>query len=330
MLLTELLARNATNYGDEISLIELNPSVEDKTDLKWQEYELVEGGRSVHFRRELTWREFDDTANRVANMLRAKGIRKGEKVAILLMNCLEWLPIYFGILRSGATVVPLNFRYTSEEIEYCLNLADVSVLIFGTEFTERISPIKQMLSKIEQYIFVGMDVPEYAFSYEKENVKFPSDKPDVDIREEDDAAIYYSSGTTGFPKAILHTQSSLYSAAETEYAHHQQKKDDVFILIPPLYHTGAKMHWFGNLMSAGRTIILKGADPKWILETAASEKATIVWLLVPWAQDILEVIESGEIDLEHLDLHCWRLMHIGAQPVPPSLIHRWKTHFPHH
>jgi acyl-CoA synthetase (AMP-forming)/AMP-acid ligase II len=67
-----------------------------------------------------------------------------------------------------------------------------------------------------------------------------------------------------------------------------------------------------------------------ILDAVSSEKCTIVWLLVPWAQDILDAIESGKVSLSDYELSQWRLMHIGAQPVPPSLITRWKKYFPNH
>ena len=115
-----------------------------------------------------------------------------------------------------------------------------------------------------------------------------------------------------------------------EQAHHGQTKNDVFLCIPPLYHTGAKMHWFGSLASGGRAVLLKGTSPELIMQTASDEKCSIVWLLVPWAQDILDAIDRGEINLSELDLSAWRLMHIGAQPVPPSLIKRWKKIFPKH
>jgi acyl-CoA synthetase (AMP-forming)/AMP-acid ligase II len=90
------------------------------------------------------------------------------------------------------------------------------------------------------------------------------------------------------------------------------------------------MHWFGSLIVGSKAVILKGVKPQWILEAVSEEKATIVWLLVPWAQDILDAIESGEVNLKDYELDQWRLMHIGAQPVPPSLIQRWKNFFPHH
>jgi acyl-CoA synthetase (AMP-forming)/AMP-acid ligase II len=330
MLLTDLLEQNAECYADDTALIELNPVHDDAQNLKWQEYELVEAGHAAHYRRELTWKQFDDRADSFAGLLIDKGIKQGDKVAVLLMNCIDWLPIYFGILKTGAVAVPLNFRYTADEIAYCLELADAGTLVFGPEFIDRVNMVRGEIGFIKEFIFVGMDIPDYADSFEKLIDSYPPVKPDVTISEGDDAAIYYSSGTTGFPKAILHTQESLYSSAVTEQKHHLQTKDDVFLLIPPLYHTGAKMHWFGSLVSGSRAVILKGTDPKWIVETAAAEEATIVWLLVPWAQDILDAIEAGQVNLSELDLSKWRLMHIGAQPVPPSLINRWREYFPHH
>jgi len=80
----------------------------------------------------------------------------------------------------------------------------------------------------------------------------------------------------------------------------------------------------------GKTVLLKGAKPEYILEAASNERCTIVWLLVPWAQDILTAIENGSVNLADYQLDQWRLMHIGAQPVPQSLIRRWLEIFPHH
>ncbi|GHU62206.1 acid--CoA ligase [Clostridia bacterium] len=333
-LLADLLERNAQLYPNETALIELNPIHDDAKNLAWKEYELVESGHSAHYRSELTWLEFDAQANRVANMLHGIGVKPGDKVAVLLMNCIDWLPIYFGILKSGALAVPMNFRYTSEEIAYCSELAEVSVLFFAYEFLERVESVREQaeMKGIGRYLYVGINPPAWTTGFEGLAAEFPADRPDTaaEIRPGDDGAIYFSSGTTGMPKAILHSQEALFSAAITEWKHHNQTHEDVFLLIPPLYHTGAKMHWFGSLVAGGRTVLLKGTDPGWVLHTAAAEHASIVWLLVPWARDILDYIETRTGVLRGLELSAWRLMHIGAQPVPPSLINRWKKIFPHH
>ena len=330
MPITDFLERNAKEFGDEVCLVEINPELKEKHALTWKDYSLVEVTPYEEHRREMTWREFDEKANRFANLLLSKGLRRGEKVGILLMNCLEWLPVYFGVLKAGGIAVPLNYRYTADEIKYCLDLADVTVLVFGKEFIGRLESVFGELKKVEGMLFVGEDCPTFAESYELLAAAESAEKPAVSYDDEDYAAIYFSSGTTGFPKAILHRHKALMRAAITEQKHHSQTREDVFLCIPPLYHTGAKMHWFGSLVSGSRAVLLKGVSPRWILGAVSDEKVSIVWLLVPWAQDILDAIDSGEIKLSDYDLSHWRLMHIGAQPVPPSLIQRWMKVFPAH
>ena len=330
MPITDLLVRNAKLYGSDVALVEVNPEITEIRRVTWKEYELIEPNPECHYRREITWEVFDEKANRFANMLIQRGVRKGDKVGILLMNCLEWLPIYFGILKAGALAVPLNFRYTADEIKYCLDLAEVDVLVFGPEFIGRIEEIAEDISKKRLLFYVGEGCPSFAEHYDSLVANCASSAPNVTITDDDDAAIYFSSGTTGFPKAILHDHTSLMHAAKVEQKHHSQTRDDIFLCIPPLYHTGAKMHWFGSLYSGSKAVLLKGVKPKSIIETISNEGCTIVWLLVPWAQDILDAIDRGEINLADYDLAQWRLMHIGAQPVPPSLIARWKKIFPNH
>jgi len=330
MPITDLLIRNAKHYGMEVCLVEINPELREKQEKTWREFDLIEPKPAEQHRREMTWREFNDQANRLANYLLANGITKGKKVAILLMNCLEWLPIYFGVLKSGAVAVPLNFRYTADEIDYCLKLSEADALIFGPEFIGRIESIADRLGKIDMRLFVGEDCPSFAESYFSLTRPMPAKEPKVPLSDDEDAAIYFSSGTTGFPKAILHSHYGILTSCLTEQNHHGQTRKDNFLCIPPLYHTGAKMHWFGSLLAGSKAVLLRGVKPEWILRTVSEEKITIVWLLVPWAQDILDAIESGAVKLEDYELSQWRLMHIGAQPVPPSLIHRWLKVFPHH
>ena len=330
MTIIDLLEQNQLQYGSETALVEINPEFEPESRMTWRDYALVQPQPGEPFRREITWNDFNRKANQFANLLLTRGCSRGDKVAILMMNSIEWLPIYFGVLKAGAIVVPLNYRYTSEEIKYCLEKADCSMLVFGPEFIGRMEEICDRLPKIRHMFYVGEDCPVFADSYDRMITYCSTHAPKLTINEDDDAAIYFSSGTTGFPKAILHAHRSLIHSARTEQNHHKQTHEDVFLCIPPLYHTGAKMHWFGSLMVGGRAVLLKGTKPEWILKAASDEKCSIVWLLVPWAQDILDAIERGEVNLANYDLSAWRLMHIGAQPVPPSLIRRWLTVFPNH
>ncbi len=330
MPITEYLERHARLKPGEVSLVEINPANQPEKNTTWREFNLIEAAGGLRYRREMTWREFDIRANRFANLLLSRGLKRGDKVALLLMNCLEWLPVYFGVLKAGAIVVPMNYRYASDEIKYCLDLSDARMLVFGPEFTERIDAVLPELTDITDFFFVGQEseCPTYASHYNKMVYYCSTIAPAVELSDDDNAAIYFSSGTTGFPKAILHDHRALMAAARTEQAHHGQTKDDVFLCIPPLYHTGAKMHWFGSLVAGSKAVLLRGVSPEWILQAASEERATIVWLLVPWAQDILDALDRGDIKQDEYRLSRWRLMHIGAQPVPPSLVKRWQERFP--
>ena len=308
MLISDLLVQNARLYPDDIALIELHP------------------GKNL--RKTITWREFDGRSNRVANALIARGINKGDKVIHLMMNSIDWLVAYFGIIRTGAWAVPLNFRFTANEIKYCADIAEARIMILSEEFTDRVVSIRNQLSTVEKYIYVGQKLPDDMEAFEEVISQASSKAPKVKITAEDACGLYFTSGTTGDPKPIVLTHKNMEFAAILEQKHHHQTREDNFILIPPLYHTGAKMHWLGSLLTGSRATILTEISPKNILEAVHKERGTIVWLLVPWAQDILVALDKGELNLKDYDLSHWRLMHIGAQPVPPSLVKHWKQYFP--
>jgi acyl-CoA synthetase (AMP-forming)/AMP-acid ligase II len=285
MLIMEILARNGRMYENEIALIEREPA---------------RGKRAA-----LTWKQFDDQANAVANSLVVRGVKKGDRVIQLMTNCLEWLPTYFGILRTGAWVVPLNYRFTADDIKSCAEIAEAKALVFGEKFVERINRIKDPLDRsIAHYVYVGPEEtrPDYAESYGDIVAEGSQADPAIAISLYDPAGLYFTSGTTGTPKATLLTHRNLEFACFLENRHHNQTHTDNFLCIPPLYHTGAKMHWFGNFVVGAKAVILKGVSPQWILEAISEENVTIVWLLVPWALDILFAIESREVNLNDYHL----------------------------
>lgn len=307
----EILAENARLYPDDIALIELKPS--------------------RGFRKEISWQEFHRRSNRIANALLERGIRKGDKVVHWMMNSIEWLVVYFGIIKTGAWVVPLNFRFTPRDFKYCVEISEAKMVVMGEEFIDRVQSVRGDLPTVRHHIVAGNDTSGVeGMELLEEVVAQSSDNPvGIHLSSEDECGLYFTSGTTGQPKPILLTHGNMVCAAITERAHHYQTREDNFVLLPPLYHTGAKMHWFGSLLVGGKATILTEINPKNIFETVDRERGTIVWLLVPWVHDILVALDSGELKKEDYDLSCWRLMHIGAQPVPPKLVQRWKEYFPH-
>lgn len=309
MTIIEYLENNALMYADKLSLAE----VSDDT---------------IYHENSMTWQEFNINANRLSNWLIAHHITRDCKVAILIKNCINWLPIYFGILKTGAIAVPLNFNFDVSELQYCIELAECSVIIFSTEFLDKIKAIRASSSIRFICIEVGEHIWQSSEAYNSILESSSKFNPCIYIADEDNAAIYFSSGTTGFPKAILLTHKALMASAQTEQNHHQQSNSDNFLITAPLYHMGAKVHWFGNLVSGGSAVLLNTMSPYRIIEVISKKHITIAWLLLPCVQDILDAIDEGDVVLENYDLRSWRLTHMGAQPIPPEIMQRWIERFP--
>jgi acyl-CoA synthetase (AMP-forming)/AMP-acid ligase II len=304
--IVEMLEKNARKYPDDIALIELRPS--------------------MNYRATITWQKFDDNANRIANYLVEKGIRKGDKVIHWMRNSIPWLVTYFGILKTGAWAVPLNFRFNAQDFKYCAEIAQAKAMIFEDEFLKVVQEVKP--PTIKDYIYVGKNLPAGMVHYDDILKTGNSAALNVKLSPKDEAGLYFTSGTTGAPKPVLLTHKNMSFAAKIEHAHHHQTRRDNFIILPPLYHTGAKMHWFGSLISGSKGTILTEFSPKYLSEAVSKERGTIVWLLVPWVHDVLVALDKGELKLKDYNLRSWRLMHIGAQPVPPALVQHWWDYFP--
>ncbi|MBE5869355.1 MAG: acyl--CoA ligase [Lachnospiraceae bacterium] len=296
MSITSYLSRNEQQYGEREAIVFINSDKE---------------------RCCMNWRELNEFSNKVANMLITKGISKGDKIAILLSNSLLWMPIYFGILKMGAVVVPLNYNNHIDDIIYYVKYADCKGIFLSED-----NKCWDIFEKTDDIFVYSIDNLTESMS------EYGADDIGIELLDKDAAAIYFSSGTTGKSKAVLLSHGALQSAAEIELSHHNQKHEDKFLCLTPLYHTGSKIHWFGSLLVGGTLVIATFTSPLCIMDVMEREKISIVWLLVPQIQDILDYIESRDISANE-KLSALRLMHSGAQPVPPSLILRWHNKFPH-
>ncbi|MCW4029086.1 MAG: acyl--CoA ligase [Candidatus Bathyarchaeota archaeon] len=301
-----MLEENARAYPDDVALIELTPS--------------------QNIRRQITWKQFNQQANCIANYLLQRGLRKDDKVIHWMRNSIDWLITYFGIIKTGAWAVPLNFRFNALDFRFCTNIAQAKAIIFEDFFLKTVQDVKP--SSIQEYIYLGPNLPQGMTNYTEILESANVEDPKIELTPTDECGLYFTSGTTGDPKPVLLTHKNMSFAAEVEQKHHYQTHNDNFILLPPLYHTGAKMHWFGSLISGAKGTILTEFSPKNVLDAVSKEKGTIVWLLVPWVHDILVALDKGELKLEDYALDSWRLMHIGAQPVPPVLVQHWRDYFP--
>jgi long-chain acyl-CoA synthetase len=280
-------------------------------------------------RQAISWEEFHHRTNRIANSLLQEGVQRQDKVFLLGRNSIRWLEVYFGILKTGAWVVPLNFRFTNEDILYCASVAEPSAFIFDEEYGERIKGLRKDLSAVSHYWMIGPDRAEEFVTLEDLVRKGAPQPVPVSLSDEDECALYFTSGTTGAPKAVLHAQKALMCVAATEACNHSFVSSDRFLMMPPLYHL-AIGHLFAVMLAGGCSVLLtEQISPRTIVETIARERLSVVFLLVPWAVDLLNALDRKEVRVEDYDLRCWRRTFMGAQPIPPVVVHRIKGYFPH-
>lgn len=308
MNIVDLVEKNSRLYPDETAYVEIKPVTK--------------------VRKEISWIQFHERTNRLANALLDRGIEKGRSVLLMGKNSINWLESYFAVLKTGAWIVPLNFRFTTDDILYCTAVAEPAAFIFDEDYAGRIEAIRQSMGSIHSYVCIEQDSPRAMESLENLIQGTSTDSPGLPLGNEQTCALYFTSGTTGDPKPVLLTHANLMCAALSEATNHAVKHQDRFLMMPPLYHL-AIGHLLGFLVAGGRTVLLtEKIAPRYILESIDSEGISVLFLLVPWALDLLEALDKREISKEDYDLDNWRLTFMGAQAVPPSVVHRLKQYFP--
>ena len=285
---------------------------------------LIERTPSQNLRRTLTWREFNNEINKVANYLSKElGIKDGDFVMHLQNNSLEWIVTYYAIIKIGAVVVPLNFRFVGQDILYAANICQPKAFLLGAEFLPVVQPIQKDLKTVEKYVCVGGEAPADMIDYRALAVYSDSSEALVDVEDQHDLAMMFTSGTTGDPKPVLHTHYSLNNTAIGNGMSYFVEKNDNYVFFLPLYHSGTMFLWAPFYATgATGTILREFTNPQWIMEAMAEEKGTDILFVVPIAIAILNAIHNGDISLADYDLSNWRYMEIGAQPVPFDVMKR--------
>lgn len=283
---------------------------------------LIERTPATGGRRTFTWKKFNDEINRTANFLaKEAGVRHGDFVMHLQKDSLEWIVTYYAIIRIGAVVVPLNFRFETLDVLYAAAVSNPDVFILGSEFLKVVQPAQKDLKTIQTYICTGDEVPDDMIAY-----NIVKDYPDisdalVEVERDHSLAMMFTSGTTGKPKPVLHTHYSLNNIATGNGMTYFVQRDDNYLFFLPLYHSGTMFLWAPFYATGAQgTIIRDFRDPKWIIEAIAEEKCTDVLFVVPVGIAMINAIDKGELTLSDYDLSSWKHMEIGAQPVPFDIL----------
>ncbi len=277
----------------------------------------------VESRRRFTFAELDARANRTANALRDLGVAPGDRVALLLMNSVEFVESFFAAAKLGAIVVPLNWRLVPDELAFILKDSGATVLVFGGEQASAATELAGRgagATAVREWVHVGADAarPAFALAYDALQAAAPPDPPPVGASDGDALYIMYTSGTTGLPKGVIHTHDSVLWSVLTVNATADARYRDRYIIALPLFHVGALNPLTANVHRGVTNVLMRAFDPKRVWETIAEERATSM-LAVP---AMLNFMREARARLQS-DFSSLRWIMSGAAPVPVTLIEEY-------
>ncbi|CAB1062823.1 Long-chain-fatty-acid--CoA ligase (EC [Olavius sp. associated proteobacterium Delta 1] len=248
----------------------------------------------------LTWLEFNKSINRLANALMDMGVRKGDKVATILPNCLELLEVYWAVAKAGAVVVPLSTLLLEQAMKSLLNDSDAVVLISNAGFVKQIDPIKSDLSAIAEDRFILTDAPDMTGYQDYHALKAAASErePEGIVIDRDDLFnIMYSSGTTGLPKGIIHTHYIRAMYATTFAASLRMRPESVTMHAGAIVFNGAFVDLMPTMFLGATYVLLDQFEPVSYIEAIEREKVTHV-MVVP--AQIIAMLNAPNFSYETL------------------------------
>lgn len=243
----------------------------------------------------MTYQAYNDRVNRLSNGLLRLGLRKGDRVAVLLFNSIPMVEIFFACAKTGGVFTPINFRFTAEEVSYIVDHSDARFFIYGEEFSGLVEMIRPRLSKVEIFISPGESAPP-VLNYETFLRESQTQQPALSLSEKDECQLMYTSGTTGKPKGAILTHENLLWNLFNTILGREEKEGEISIVIGPLYHTAAlNNHFLTRVAMAGTSILIKHFDPEKVMETIQREKVTVI-SGAPAAYHLMLSVAEGRYD----------------------------------
>ena len=270
----------------------------------------------------VTFRDLNLRCNRVANSLIELGVKPGDRVAVALMNSVEFLEAYFAIAKIGGILVPLNWRLVADELQFILQDSGSSTLIFGEEFIDLMADLHSRGNEtaVTTWIQVAGDGGETHFSRDYDSLREAGsdDEPLIGAADDDLLFIMYTSGTTGLPKGVVQSHKTSFWALLTFAASCDLRDGDVYLAALPLFHVGSLIPITLNIYRGVTSVVMREFDPQRAWELIQEEKVNVS-LLVPAMLNFMVQVP----DLESFDFSSLRWIQSGASPLPVNLIQQY-------
>lgn len=259
-----------------------------------------------------TYRELDERSNAVANALVARGVEPGDRVALMMSNCLGYVVADLALLKAGAVKLPLNDMLTEDEFEYMLRDSGAGTVIAGSNFTDTLASLVDAVDTVERGFVIDADHDRFASLADLETEGDSTAAPDVTVQPEDPSGHFYTGGTTGDPKGVVHSHDNF---LQNMYAHITElglTGDDTLLLMTPLPHSAGAFLWASLLLGA-TAVIRPGFDPGQALEDIEEHEVTWTFLVPTMIYTVLDHPALGTTDTSSLETLVY-----GAAPMTPA------------
>ncbi|MEK6321961.1 MAG: long-chain-fatty-acid--CoA ligase [Acidobacteriota bacterium] len=265
----------------------------------------------------LTFHELGKRVNRLSSALARLGIGRGDRVAILSLNCHRFLELYYGVPQLGAVVVPINFRLTPQEIKYIVDHSGAKTVAVDPELAPLIEDVRSKLEGVEHFVLMSEERREGYIAYEE---LLASGTPEFDAPEVSDdelLGLFYTSGTTAEPKGVMLTHKNMLANITHSEGVYNYLPEDIYLHAAPMFHLADGAAVFSHTARGATQAFIPRFDPKMVLETISRERVSLL-LLVPTMINFL----LQQPDLASYDLSSLRHMTYGASPIAPDLLRR--------
>jgi acyl-CoA synthetase (AMP-forming)/AMP-acid ligase II len=278
MLIGDMIRFNARRFGDKIAYKD-----ERKT---------------------LTFNQVNDRANAMIRALLDQRVKKGDRVAVLLYNCVEYCELLYALPKAGFVMVPLNYRLVGRELTYIIEDSEANTLIYDAELNHTVEEIRPKLQGVGNYIMVDHagDTKAEALNYEKLIIEHASQEFSCSVEESDVAYILYTSGTTGVPKGAMLTHKNIMTNLYNLLFELQPKPTDKIFNLPPLYHCGGQNHAMSCFFYGCPTVVMKQFEVEQFLRMTEAEKPNILHLVPAMQNMVINHPDAGKYDFDFVEL----------------------------
>lgn len=274
--------------------------------------------------RRRTWRELADRTARLAAVLQQIGMAHGDRVGMLALNSDHYLEYMLGVWWGGGALNPANTRWSAAEVAFSLDDCDTNILLVDDHFLSWCKDLRTLSRSLRTIVYVGDGEAPDGVLHAEQLMRAAQPAEDARRGGEDLAGVFYTGGTTGFPKGVMLSHNALLGNAICNLLDVAYASEEVVLAVAPIFHQAGMCILIRALVRGCRTVYVEAFEPSIVLRAMAAERVTFTLLVPTMLQRLIEHPGFGEFDLGSL-----RKIVYGASPINEELLGRLLQALPH-